>query len=189
MDMNDPWFFGYGSLVNRATHDYAEAHGATLRGWRRVWRHTDLRPVAFLTVEPAEGARIDGLIARVPGGDWAVLDERERAYDRTVTADLDHPLDHAPQIAVYHIPEGKHAPATQAHPALLSYIDVVAQGFLNEFGEAGLDRFFQTTHGWDAPVLNDRANPVYPRAQSLTAEQTLLVDEWLARLDVKPTPP
>lgn len=182
--MHDPWVFGYGSLVNRATHEYAEAHGATLRGWRRVWRHTALRPVAFLTVEPAEGAEIDGLIARVPGGDWAVLDDRERAYDR-VEVEVAHPLDHAPEIAVYHIPAGKHGPATEAHPALLSYIDVVAQGFLTEFGEDGLARFFQTTHGWDAPVLNDRAAPVYPRAQDLSAHETAQVDHWLGALGVQ----
>ena len=181
--MHDPWFFGYGSLVNRATHTYSEAHPARLAGWRRVWRHTALRPVAFLTVEPAAGVEIDGLIARVPGGDWAALDDRERAYDR-VTVEVAHPLDHAPAIAVYTIPEGKHGPATEAHPVLLSYIDVVAQGFLAEFGEAGLARFFQTTEGWDAPVLNDRGNPVYPRHQRLNADETLLVDEWLTRLGV-----
>ncbi|MEO1425117.1 MAG: gamma-glutamylcyclotransferase family protein, partial [Pseudomonadota bacterium] len=67
--MQDPYFFGYGSLVNRATHAHDDAHPATLRGWRRMWRHTALRPVAFLTVVPAPGSRIDGLIAAVPGAD------------------------------------------------------------------------------------------------------------------------
>ena len=187
--MHDPWFFGYGSLVNRATHDYAEAHPATLKGWRRVWRHTGLRPLAFLTVEPADGAEVDGLVARVPGGDWAALDARERAYDRVPANDIDHPLGHAPEIAVYTIPEGKHAPASEAHPVLLSYIDTVAQGFLAEFGEDGLGRFFETTHGWDAPVLNDRSNPIYPRHQRLTQDETALVDVWLASLGVRPRAP
>ena len=30
-----PRFFGYGSLVNRDTHDYPNAVRATLSGWRR----------------------------------------------------------------------------------------------------------------------------------------------------------
>ncbi|MDX5384038.1 MAG: gamma-glutamylcyclotransferase, partial [Rhodobacterales bacterium] len=38
--MKDAFFFGYGSLVNRATHDYGQARAATLPGWRRAWRHT-----------------------------------------------------------------------------------------------------------------------------------------------------
>ena len=55
--MSHDFFFGYGSLVNRATHDFPEAHPARVTGWRRAWRHTDLRPVAYLTAEPAAAAR------------------------------------------------------------------------------------------------------------------------------------
>lgn len=80
--MPSPYFFGYGSLVNRATHDFCNAQPAQLTGWRRVWRHTDLRPVAFLTVERDDQSTIDGLIAHVPRDDWAGLDQREWAYDR-----------------------------------------------------------------------------------------------------------
>ncbi len=38
----DPYFFGYGSLVNRLTHDH-RAEPAARRGWRRAWRRTSLR--------------------------------------------------------------------------------------------------------------------------------------------------
>lgn len=65
--MKDAFFFGYGSLVNRATHDYGQARPASLPGWRRAWRHTALRPVAFLTAEPDPASTIEGLIAAVPG--------------------------------------------------------------------------------------------------------------------------
>ena len=74
--MKRPYFFGYGSLVNRGTHDFDDAHPARLSGWRRIWRHTDLRPVAYLTVVPDASAEIDGLIAHVPDDDWAALDHR-----------------------------------------------------------------------------------------------------------------
>ncbi len=34
--MADPYFFGYSSLVNLATHDFPDPRPATLRGWRRA---------------------------------------------------------------------------------------------------------------------------------------------------------
>jgi len=183
---SDAYFFGYGSLVNRATHVFAEAHPAQLRGWRRVWRHTEMRPVAFLTALPDPESTIDGLIAAVPGADWPALDLREAAYARVPAHDqVTHPLPNRPEIAVYSIPEGRHGTPSTAHPILLSYIDVVVQGYLREFGPEGVARFFDTTHGWDAPVLDDRARPRYPRHQTLSAAERVLSDEHLARLDVR----
>ena len=91
--MSDPFFFGYGSLVNLATHAFTDAHPASIRGWRRAWRYTPLREVAFLTAVPDPEAEIEGMIAHVPGGDWAALDEREFAYDRhPVTPQVSQPL-------------------------------------------------------------------------------------------------
>ncbi|SEP78295.1 gamma-glutamylcyclotransferase family protein [Thalassovita taeanensis] len=185
--MTDAFFFGYGSLVNRATHDYGNAHQASARGWRRVWRHTALRPVAFLTAVPDPDTRIDGLIAGVPNGDWRALDAREHAYDRIDLTELpDHPLPFPPRVAIYSIPPGKHGTPTMAHPILLSYLDVVVQGYLREFGEAGVARFFDTTDGWSAPILDDRAAPHYPRHQPLDPAETTLVDDMLARHGAAP---
>ncbi|MCZ0812413.1 MAG: gamma-glutamylcyclotransferase family protein [Pseudomonadota bacterium] len=184
--MSDTYFFGYGSLVNRDTHEFTETHSARLRGWRRIWRHTSLRPVAYLTVVPDPNTEIDGLIAPVPGHDWAALDERESAYDRVAAAhQISHTLPHMPEIAVYAIPEGRHSGATETHPALLSYIDVVVQGYLREFGETGAQRFFDTTDGWDAPVLDDRADPVYPRHRSLHPDERAFVDDQLRARDIR----
>lgn len=178
--MINAFFFGYGSLVNRKTHAYGEAHPARATGWRRVWRHTALRPVAFLTAIPDPGTVIEGLIAGVPNGDWRALDAREHAYDRVELSDLDdHPLPFTPRAAIYAIPEGKHGAPSMAHPILLSYLDVVVQGYHQEFGAEGVDRFFATTDGWDAPILDDRKAPQYPRHQTLTAAETRMVDRLL----------
>ena len=184
--MTRPFFFGYGSLVNRATHDYSDAHPARIPGWRRAWRHVEGRKVAFLTAEPAPGSFIDGLIAHVPGGDWAALDMREHAYARVLATDVEHDIAGATEIHIYHAPDDMHAPATEMRPVLLSYVDVVVQGYLREFGENGVTRFFETTGGWDAPMRNDRADPMYSRHQRLTAEETALVDDWLERLGIRP---
>jgi len=181
--MADPYFFGYGSLVNSATHDFAGPQHAQLAGWRRVWRHTDLRPVAFLTVIPDAQTTIDGMIAHVPHNDWHALDQREWAYDRVpATQAITHPLDTDIEIAVYAVPSGKHGTPSADHPILLSYLDVVVQGYLHEYGPDGAERFFATTDGWQAPVLNDRAAPRYPRHQQLTDQETAVVDTQLAAI-------
>lgn len=178
--MQNPYFFGYGSLVNVETHSYLDPRPATLHGWRRAWRHTDLRPVAFLTAIPAAGSEIEGLIAQVPGADWEALDQREWAYDRL---NMDHAISHnmeeTPDISVYAVPEERQTGSTDAHPVMLSYLDVVVQGYLKVFGEAGVARFFDTTDGWNAPFINDRSTPRYPRHQVLTRTEQDLVDHFL----------
>ncbi len=122
----------------------------------------------------------------MPNGDWAALDLRETGYDRVTAEAVAHPLDPAPEIAVYAIPA--RADDHSEAPILLSYLDVVVQGFLPEFGEAGVARFFETTDNWALPVADDRAAPLYPRAQALAAEETALVNYWLARLDSRIVP-
>ena len=191
----DRYFFGYGSLVNRKTHDYADIRPARLKGWRRMWRHTDLRPVAYLTVVPDPMAEIDGLMAAVPEAAWDALDERERAYDRVAAShQIVHDMPKSPDVVVYSIPDGKHGQPERSCPVLMSYLDVVVQGYLQEFGEDGARAFFSTTEGWDAPILDDRAKPVYSRAQMLSPAEHALVDEMLASLGVDvikdfPNPP
>ncbi|CTQ49747.1 gamma-glutamylcyclotransferase family protein [Jannaschia donghaensis] len=166
-------FFGYGSLVNTQTHAYPGTARMTVTGWRRVWRATPINHVAYLTGEPATGVRIDGLAADVPAGDWSALDTRETGYLRSA-------LPEGPQI--YHIPHDLHGTPDDIRPILLSYLDVVVQGFLREFGEDGVARFFDTTAGWTTPVRNDRAAPEYPRAQILSSDETALVNDHLTRV-------
>ncbi|KIC10945.1 hypothetical protein RA19_09440 [Leisingera sp. ANG-M1] len=179
--MAAPFFFGYGSLVNTATHSYGGARPARLRGWRRAWVHTGLRDVAFLSAVPCADSAIDGLIAEVPGADWAALDEREFAYERLPATDqVQHDAAGAPEISVYAVAPEKQNGVTDRHPVLLSYLDVVLQGYLQVFGEAGVKEFIATTDGWEASVLNDRAAPRYPRHQVLSAQERDLFDSLIA---------
>ncbi|WP_083096365.1 gamma-glutamylcyclotransferase family protein [Pseudophaeobacter leonis] len=193
-----PYFFGYGSLVNTATHDYLDPQPARLSGWQRSWCHTALRDVAFLTVVPAPQAQIDGLIAAVPGADWHALDQREFAYARLpANQSIRHPLASQPEmqpetqpgmqpeISFYAVPQETQNQGSPRHPILLSYLDVVVQGYLQVFGEAGVSDFFATTTGWEAPVLNDRSAPRYPRHQALAPAESKLVDHHLARLGAR----
>jgi hypothetical protein len=179
--MTQGYFFGYGSLVNHATHGFAPVHKARARGWRRAWRALPERDLCYLTAVPAPGAEIEGLIAPVPPDGWATLDLREAAYlRRDASAQIDHGAE-ASEIAIYAIAEGRSRDPDAATPILLSYLDVVVQGYLQHFGEPGVARFFASTEGWQAPVLDDRAAPLYPRAQRLSAAETALVDAHLAQ--------
>ena len=180
-----PHFFGYGSLVHRGTHGYPVRMQAELQGWRRVWRHSRHRKVAFLSAVRAPGSRIAGLVAAVPGADWAALDARERAYDRIRLGPEAQQEARALDLHVYEA-RAEHLDAPELrHPILLSYLDTVIGGYLAEFGETGAEAFFATTDGWDGPVLNDRAAPIYPRAQPLEAGARDLVDSALASLSAQ----
>ena len=181
----NPYFFGYGSLVNRNTHAYPDPQPAQLQGWRRRWVRTRLREVVFLTVEPDPDCAIDGLIAAVPNADWAALDLRETGYDRQISGGaVAHRLASSPQIAHYCVTSENRVDGGD-HCILRSYLDVVVQGFLREFGDKGVQRFFDTTSGWETPILDDRVAPIYPRHQPITDGETALVDLHLSRLSAR----
>lgn len=159
-----------------------------MRGWRRAWRAVSAHDTGFLTAVPAPDDEIEGLVAGVAPEEWQILDTREAFYDRhDVTETI--ATDPAPsaRVAVYAVPlDGSTMPHSAA-PVLLSYVDVVIQGYLAVFGPEGVRRFAETTDGWDDAVfIDDRAAPRYPRAQLLTAEETALVDTTLAGLGVVP---
>ena len=172
-------FFGYGSLVNLRTHDYHQPRTATLRGWRRVWKGTQLREVAYLSVERDEASTLHGVLAEVPNGDWAALDAREAAYDRHDVTPMVGSEESLGKTVVYQVSPSHVAPDGD-HPILLSYVDVVVQGYLQLFGPSGVAHFFETTQGWHLPILDDRADPIYPRHQRLAPEERALVDRHLA---------
>lgn len=182
--MPDSYLFGYGSLVNRSAHNFAQAIPAQVTGWRRMWRQTKFRDVPYLTVVPAPGHVIDGLIAAVPNEDWAGLDLREKNYDRLrlPTNDIRH--GHARDITVhmYKTNAANDAGADVRHPILLSYLDCVIQGYLQVFGPSGAEDFFATTDGWDTPILNDRQAPIYTRHVQLSDTERAFVDSQLNRL-------
>ncbi len=184
--MSDPHFFGYGSLVNTATHSYPNAQKATLGGWRRAWIRTEEREIVFLTAVPAApSAQIQGLIAAVPDADWLALDTRETGYQRIPSAGkVNHVGKGINDIAHYAVAqENWRSSGTQT--ILLSYLDVIVQGYMQQFGTDGVAAFFDTTDGWDTPILNDRAAPQYPRSQTLSHDETALVDQHLGRISAQ----
>ena len=180
--MDAGYFLGYGSLVNRATHGYDTAYRARIRGWRRSWISMPGHGGAVLSAVPAPEAEIEGLLAEVPGRDWTALDHREAGYDRhTVTDGLEHEAPHPVTAAIYAVPPARWAEPGDPAAILLSYLDVVVQGYLREFGADGPARFAATTLGWrETPILDDRAQPRYPRAQPLNRDEAAATDALIA---------
>ncbi len=184
MEITGTHFFGYGSLVNLATHGYKSPRKATVQGWRREWFYSAKRDVSFLSVVKDPDASIQGLIADVTDIGWDALDIRETSYTRFELAKTD-----GLQGVQIYVADPLHiGPKSQDKPILLSYLDCVVQGFLEQFGEQGVTAFFESTSGWDRPIKDDRNNPIYPRAQVLTNNELQLVDGHLEQLSAKIVP-
>ena len=172
-------FFGYGSLVNGATHAYPGLQAARLGGWGRGWRRAQGRRVSLLTALP-DGGGIDGALARVPGGDWTALDAREMSYDRHPARARSGTEEVAAAVYAVAAPVPSHGA-----PILLSYLEVVVQGFLDLHGSAGARRFFDETDGWDAPIFDDRAAPLYPRHVPPSDEALAILSDGLRQVGAR----
>lgn len=185
-------YFGYGSLVNRATHRtrIVDALPARLKGWRRIWRpRPDMPgfPAALLSVRREAGVVCDGLLVIDRLSNLPAVDAREMHYGRVALteAELELPNDRPrPACPVYVYEAKAEIPAHREPPRILrSYLEAVMQGFLAEHGETGLRRFLAETGGFDLPLHDDRAAPVYPRAVELTETQRRLFARLLAEHD------
>jgi cation transport regulator ChaC len=202
LDNPDQWvaYFGYGSLVNDRTRNL-ESFGLSgrLKGFRRQWRmrsgYRDIgqpgrEGVTSLSVEREDTAFCDGLLVFDHKDHLPQVDIRETNYDR-VSLDLND-FD-----CNFDIPEGVEAYiyigqpdytqwAEGTFPVLQSYIDAVMQGFLDKFGQAGLERFVAETDGWRVPILQDRQSPIYPRPVLLSESEEQLFDLLLQKVGGQP---
>jgi hypothetical protein len=196
-------YFGYGSLVNRATlaTGVVEAHRARLTGWKRTWRPrpalgetpgvslpAGLTP-SLLTAHRAEGASIDGLLVIDFAVNLSGIDAREFRYHRRDITLAELQFEDAAAVRTLapdtrlHVYEARieHPPDEGPAPILRSYLDAVMQGYLREFGPDGVHRFVAETEAFHTPIHEDRAEPLYPRAVSLSPSEIELFDMALGR--------
>lgn len=180
-------YFGYGSLINRATHqnDVVEVRAARLTGWRRCWRpRPDMPgfPAVLLSVRREADAVCHGVVVTDHVDNLAALDAREARYDRHQVAVQElhlHEGDH-PDMPVYVYQARDAIPPHRDPPHILqSYLDAVMMGLLEVHGEAAVADFIATTDGFDYPIHRDRGSPVYPRAIGIGAEERALFDAML----------
>lgn len=187
-------YFGYGSLVNRATHrtNILGAVQASVRGWRRHWQarpDDSAESIALLSVKAEDDPdhRLPGLLVFDRMENLASLDAREAGYDRRVLdgdlIEIEGGSRFDGQIYIY---EARPPARPQhLHSILQSYLDAVLQGFLHEYGEAEVRRFVTDTHAFDTPILRDRHQPLYPRPVQLEAAQRAFIDATLAENSAK----
>lgn len=181
------YVFGYGSLVNCNTHGYRAISTCRLAGWRRQWCHWIDRPdrrAVSLTIVPMRGGFVDGIIALPATEQWGELDEREAGYSRVSVRDAIGECKPVTAGVVTYQSQS-HKEGSADYPIFQSYLDTVLEGFFQQFGEAGVDGFIETTDGWATPILRDRAAPRYPRACSLTDEQAARFDRALEKKRVR----
>lgn len=180
-------FFGFGSLVNTSTHKYVAVTPATVNGWERAWVNNDNYDHAFLSVTPDTSTAIQGLMAEVPGDDWAELDLREAGYKRRVLQPAEWQQTHSNKRAagalklksgLTDVQMYQHASgdfASDQKPILWSYLETVLYGYHQWFGDEGVHGFIATTRAW-VNIFDDRQAPQYPRyvpAEGVAAEVVL----------------
>lgn len=183
-------YFGYGSLVNENTlrTKYIASIPAELKNWRRMWDiptgiDFGAQTVSLLTARPSQEHATKGVIVFDLAENLPDVDKREHNYDRRTIQH--HDIDIADEFrdlnCEFYVYEAhKHPdPSDEKPPILQSYLDAVLQGFLNIYGESGVEDFVASTANFHTPILRDRETPRYPRSVSLSHRERELIDYFL----------
>jgi hypothetical protein len=108
-------------------------------------------------------------MAKVPNDDWVELDAREVGYARRVLNDREWLAEKTSSLSIEQKPDDvqmyvhvKGEYAQPLKPILWSYVETVLHGYYQWFGEEGVHAFVDSTLAW-TNILDDRADPIYPR--------------------------
>ncbi len=195
-------YFGFGSLVNRNTlpENLVDAVPTKLKGWRRHWQARPINAatparfhsLALLSIHRDPACNINGLVIIDRIENQPALRQREHAYQNVTLQSDELEIDGSGLVDITDIPVHVHmspdnssgnSPTCQNSKKpisiLRSYLDVVMQGYLREFGEAGLGEFMATTKGFELPIVEDRAAPVYSRHQVISRRETAIFDGFV----------
>lgn len=163
--------FSYGSLVSIETWSFKSQYEvATAYGWVRQWKkiiNTEKGKICALTVSPKKKSSLDGILISADQFVQKKIDKREEGYEK-IRIEND--------MFLYISEQSTCCWASEDAPIIKSYIDVVAHGYFQILGEEGFIKFFETTEGWELPIMDDRSNPLYPRALNLN-------DNFLKKID------
>ncbi|WP_221076065.1 gamma-glutamylcyclotransferase family protein [Agarivorans aestuarii] len=180
------YIFGYGSLIDadcrQRTFPGEHAYAARLHGYQRYWsglKSAEDRSAVVIT--PDNKASVNGVLIPFDESFLPELDKREEDYDRVLLdeSQLDL-LDALPQPAVriytYVAKEYWHPQSNS--PILQSYLDVCLRGCL-AVNEQYAREFLLSTNYWVSHWLDDRHQPIYPRAINMDALALEQIDSIL----------
>ncbi|WP_432451773.1 MULTISPECIES: gamma-glutamylcyclotransferase family protein [unclassified Agarivorans] len=184
------YIFGYGSLIDadcrQRTFPGEQAYAARLHGYQRYWsglKGGNDRSAVVISPEPQ--ATVNGVLIPFDEKFLPELDERERDYERVCLnlqqLELLHPLPQAAvKIYTYVAHEYWHPQANS--PILQSYLDVCLRGCL-EVSEQYAREFLLSTNYWVSHWLDDRHQPIYPRAMNIDALALEQIDSILLDME------
>jgi hypothetical protein len=175
-------YFGYGSLVNRATlrTKFLGIRRASVTGWRRFWMPRAAPMPALLSVRPHEDFETQGVVVYDRADHLPAVDEREAGYARRVVMPghvrIENAASHDVPLFIYEASPAEPDAAEAGATILQSYLDAVLQGFLSLYGEEGVARFVAETEGFETAISADRSNPRYPRPVTVSPAEADLFD-------------
>lgn len=185
-------YFGFGSLVNKHTlrTSYVDIIPASLKGYSRHWQARSAKifdsHISLLSIHEDAGVIIKGMIVFDLLSNLPLVDAREEGYSRhslkREQLDVSSEVDLPDNLYVYIANEVEDA--SDDGSLLQSYLDAVMQGFNNEYGEAGVAHFIDTTKGFERNINLDRNAPLYPRDVKLLTNEANLFDKELKRAGV-----
>jgi gamma-glutamylcyclotransferase (GGCT)/AIG2-like uncharacterized protein YtfP len=180
------YIFGYGSLIDadcrQRTFPGEKAYAARLHGYQRYWSGLKgSHDRSAVVISPEAKASVNGVLIPFDETFLAQLDQREAGYDRVLLqaeqvellSELPKP---AAKIYVYVAQEYWHPQSDS--PILQSYLDVCLRGCL-AISEQYAREFLLSTNYWVSHWLDDRQQPLYPRAENIDALALEQIDSIL----------
>lgn len=156
--------FGFGSLVNKNSiqSSILAMKNSKILGYKRRWIEPfTVQGTVYRALGVVESGPFDfvhGVTIFVPKTTLQHLYTREASYRRLVVDAVDEygNIDYATTF------ETREAAPDEARIPI-SYVATVAEGFVDQYGANGLDKFIDNTDGWEHGIIDDSDDPVYPR--------------------------
>ena len=140
------YIFGFGSLVNDATHDYEIIAPASVSGFARQWVSAIDGQYSFLSASPQSDVSIKGLVLGVAEEKMAALAEREARYELVELNNANIQCNQKLNRPVYlYQAESDAIDQFDKKPILQSYLDCVFAGFETHLGTASIAEFIKSS--------------------------------------------